>query len=215
MQNIQIELKTYYTRSAIESLDLYVRMYLGQFDAIKWLYQMNARKLLTGEEKENWNAILLHIRDILYPELSAFKLNASRGISNVMNKPEVLDAYNLKCVIRSRISWVHHPEGGWTANFYSPDKPGRCPIARCTVTSREGVETVLLVICSEQKQIMRDAAKLYLDVLNGNLSDAFGLYTSDAEALALAAQAEKYYPGYIRKTTLANAEEYYDYIRGM
>lgn len=206
--SIELMLQGSLISTAIASLDLYIRIHLGQFDSIGWLYQVNAEKCLTESEKSEQDAVLLHLRNAVFPDLSYLPFNGSRGISNEKNSPDALDAYNLKCVIRSTIAWYHHPEGGYTVDFDYPFLSGRCRNAECKAAEQNGSDIIYLRVCSEQLRIMIDATAVYLAVVSGHLCEIMHFYTADKGALRIAEQAEQYFTIRLRKSCVDAAQEY-------
>ena len=206
--DIELTLEGSLINTAIASLDLYIRIHLGQFDAIRWLHQMNAEKCLTEDEKLEWDVELLHLRNAMFPDLYYLPFNGSRGISNEKNSPDALDAYNLKCAIRSTIAWYHHPEGGITVDFDYPFLSGRCRNAVCKAAERSGSDIIYLRVCPEQFRIMKDAAAVYMAVVSGQLQEALHFYTADSDALRIAEQAEQHCMTRLRNSCVNAAQEY-------
>lgn len=211
--SIELTLQGSLINTAIASLDLYIRIHLGQFDAIGWLYQMNAEKCLTESEKSEQSALLLCLRNAVFPDLSYLPFSGSRGISNEKNSPEALDAYNLKCVIRSTIAWYHHPEGGYTVDFDYPFLSGRCRNAECRAAEQNGCDIIYLKLCPEQFRIMIDAAAVYLAVVIGHLCEAMHFYAADTEALRIPEQAEHCCTTMLRKSCVDAAQEYNHFMK--
>lgn len=213
IQNIELILQGSLINTAISSLDLYIRIHLGQFDSIGWLYQMNTEKYLTEDEKSERDAMLLRLRNAVFPDLYHLPFNGSRGISNEKNSPKALDAYNLKCIIRSTIAWYHHPEGGYTVDFDYPFLAGRCRNAVCNAAQQNGVDIIYLKVCSEQFCIMIDAAAVYKAVVKGDLLEAMRYYTKDVEALRMAEQSNTKLPQQLRKSCVDAAQKYIDFMK--
>ena len=213
IQNIELILQGSLINTAISSLDLYIRIHLGQFDSIGWLYQMNAEKYLTEDEKSERDAMLLRLRNAVFPDLTHLPFHGSRGISSEKNSPKALDAYNLKCMIRSTIAWYHHPEGGYTVDFDYPFLAGRCRNAVCNAAQKNGVDFIYLKVCSEQFHIMIDAAAVYMAVVKGDLLEAMRYYTEDVEALRMAKQSNKILPQQLRKSCVDAAQKYIDFMK--
>ena len=86
--------------AAIRALDLYSRIFIGQYDHLNWDIRLNA-----DEKKISWKEIeraeimrtymFKKIRDIIIPDLAHFDLYASHGIWNDKNDPRAIDAYDL------------------------------------------------------------------------------------------------------------------------
>ncbi|MBQ8995292.1 MAG: hypothetical protein IJ091_05715, partial [Oscillospiraceae bacterium] len=117
---MKILLKGSQIGSVVEALDLYARIWIGQFDHI--MYEM--RWLKDCEEIDLQEERLVHLflalRNILLPGLSGYSLSGSYGIFSRKRDIRAAVAYDLQQVIRYRKAWFEKPEGGYTVDFRAP-----------------------------------------------------------------------------------------------
>ncbi|MCR5088729.1 MAG: hypothetical protein K6C08_04355 [Oscillospiraceae bacterium] len=213
---VKLVLKDSQIHTAIAALDLFFRIYLGQYDAIDMLYLWSWDTDLYYDHNvdEARDVLMVPIRNALMPDMMSSGFGGSRGIYNKLNPPDCMDAYNLMCSIRSAYAWYRDPICTFaTVDYRPPTKKGRyCP-ATCVIEKKEEAAVANLTMCKEQYELLLTAARVYLDVLTGMLRDAFGVFTQDPELLALAEEAEQYHPEHLNKRTLSNAENLLQLLR--
>lgn len=89
----------------LSNLDLFSRLYLGQYDEISWLFGFPICYLGTGENPEA-TMVAKRIRDIFIPQISNCDLNGSLGIWS-SDTPEVaVKAYDIQQALRYQLD-VH------------------------------------------------------------------------------------------------------------
>ena len=206
---VKLILKDNQIHIAVATLDLFFRMYLGQYDAIDMLYLWNRDPELHYDHDVDKarDALMAPIRNALMPEMHSTGFRESRGIYNELNHPDCMDAYNLMCSIRSAYAWYRDPTCTFgTVDYRPPTNKGRYSPAECMIEKKDGVAVANVTMCKEQFELLLTAAKVYLDVLTGKLRDAFGVFTQEDELLALAEDAEQYHPEHLSKRVLSNAE---------
>ena len=213
--NITVILREGQIQTAIASLDIYFRIFLGQYDAIDLLYQWNSDpyKIQDDAAREDLrDDVFVQLRDELAPDISQMGLGGSRGIYNEQNDPRCMDAYNLMCSIRSEYAWYKHPAGGGAVDFRSPTKAGRYPHAKCEVTRINRAVTEIVEMIPEQYTLLSEAADVYEALLCGRMREVFSHYTEDPEMLELAAQTERFHPRYLMPDVVRDAGEYRKHI---
>lgn len=210
-RSIQFYLPRERIQTAIDALNLYFRMYLGQYDAIDMLYKMNFNpSLIYDYDKEKArDELFVQIRDVLFPDMKNKGFLASRGIYNELNHPDCMDAYNLMCTIRSAYAWYRDPHATYpTVDYRPPTNKGCCPHAECVIKEENDTVYAVVTMCKEQFKILSDAAQVYLKVLTSDIGKAVAYFTTDSEMLRLAEKAEYYYPGNLSGEILSEAERF-------
>ena len=193
-----ITLNNHQVLRAINSLDVYSRIFIGQYDFINWEIRFNAVDATDDwekfEEKEaQREGILKAIRNIVIPDLEYLSLNASHGIWNFeQNDPRAIDAYALQQAIRHKDAWHILSEGGITRNFDKPWIRGRFPEPTIEVTGDQDNYEMTIVLLPEQFQIMLEAANVLRYIHRGEFRKMFEVYTDNEEALRYAKLLEMY-----------------------
>lgn len=198
---MKIKLDNQQIQCAINTLDFYSRIWIGQYDHINWEWRFSAAA--SAGNDENWRVVerneqvreilFTQLRDITMPDLVGIGLNGSRGIWNFdKNDPRAIDAYDLQQCIRHDDSWHRIPEGGWTRNFDKPWIRGRYPAPVITIDGNKEKYVMVIDLTDDQANIMLDAAKIYVHMTKGELAEMFKYYTNNSEALKLAKDAENY-----------------------
>ena len=107
------------------ALDLFTRIGIGQFEEIVSLWVRDHISNLSPEQIEKARKALGSTKRAL----TGFTLNASYGI----HSPEVPDRFrvarDLLEVIRHRLAWDKHPEGGLQVWFDKPNAISESPLA--------------------------------------------------------------------------------------
>lgn len=193
-----ITLNNHQVLRAINSLDVYSRIFIGQYREINWEIRFNAVDATDDwekfEEKEaQREGILKAIRNIVIPDLEYLSFNASHGIWNFeQNDPRAIDAYDLQQAIRYKDAWHRLPEGGITRNFDKPWIRGRFPKPVIEITGGQDNYEMTIVLLPEQFQIMLEAANVLRYIHRGEFRKMFEVYTDNEEALRCAELLEKY-----------------------
>ena len=174
------------TRRLLDSLDIYSRIFIGQYDSIpnKRMMLLPVEKWQTYQNvKEEIMNTLMQIRHIVLPELDGYGVSGSWGIWNPKVNPKAVDAYDMKQVIRHAVAYYQHPEGGITCDFNEPMIRGRYPRTMCHVSGDVGSPKVLLELVPEQKAICDEAMQVYEYLAVGNYHALFTYYTNKQAAL--------------------------------
>ena len=184
--------------AAIRVLDLYSRIFIGQYDHLNWDIRLNA-----DEKKISWKEIeraeimrtfmFKKIRDILIPDLAHFDLYASHGIWNFDgNDPRAIDAYDMQQTIRFTDAWFRRPEGGIGVYFSKPWIRGRYPEVKAEITGNRNDYQMTVMLLPEQFMILKEAAEVFLHAQCQEFEKMFAMFTDDQKALELAKAAEQY-----------------------
>ena len=181
----------------IRALDLYSRIFIGQYDHLNWDIRLNA-----DEKKISWKEIeraeimrtymFKKIRDIIIPDLAHFDLYASYGIWNDKNDPRAIDAYDMQQTIRFTDAWFRRPEGGIGVYFSKPWIRGRYPEVKVEITGTRSDYQMTIELLPEQFVILKEAAEVFLHALCQEFEKMFAMFTDDQKALELARDAEQY-----------------------
>lgn len=182
----------------IRALDLYSRIFIGQYDHLNWDIRLNA-----DTKKASWNEIegaeimrtflFKEIRDIIIPDLAHFELYASHGIWNFnRNDPRAIDAYDLQQTIRFTDAWFRRPEGGISVCFSKPWIRGRYPEVSVEITGTRNDYQMTIELLQEQFVILKEAAEVFLHAQCQEFEKMFAMFTNDQKALELARKAEQY-----------------------
>ena len=184
--------------TGIQALDLYSRIFIGQYDHLNWDIRLNA-----DEKKISWKEIeraeimrtfmFKKIRDILIPDLAHFDLYASHGIWNFdRNDPRAIDAYDMQQTIRFTDAWFQRPEGGIGVYFSKPWIRGRYPEVKAEITGNRNDYQMTVMLLPEQFMILKEAAEVFLHAQCQEFEKMFAMFTNDQKALELAKAAEQY-----------------------
>ena len=183
--------------AAIRALDLYSRIFIGQYDHLNWDIRLNA-----DEKKISWKEIeraeimrtfmFKKIRDILIPDLAHFELYASHGIWNDKNDPRAIDAYDMQQTIRFTDAWFRRPEGGIGVYFSKPWIRGRYPEVKVEITGTRSDYQMMIDLLPEQFVILKEASEVFLHAQCLEFEKMFAMFTDDKKALGLAREAEQY-----------------------
>ena len=184
--------------AVIRALDLYSRIFIGQYDHLNWDIRLNA-----DEKKISWKEIesaeimrtflFKEIRDILIPDLAHFDLYASHGIWNFeRNDPRAIDAYDLQQTIRFTDAWFRRPEGGISVYFSKPWIRGRYPEVKVEITGTRSDYQMTIELLPEQFVILKEAAEVFLHAQCQEYEKMCAMFTNDQKALELARKAEQY-----------------------
>ena len=183
--------------TAIDALDLYSRIFIGQYDHLNWDIRLNA-EVKKNEWKEFEDAeikrsfVFKKIRDIIIPDLAHFELYASHGIWNDKNDPRAIDAYDMQQTIRFTDAWFRRPEGGIGVYFSKPWIRGRYPEVKVEITGTRSDYQMMIDLLPEQFMILKEAAEVFLYAQCQEYEKMFAMFTDDQKALELARDAEQY-----------------------
>ena len=184
-------------QTAIKSLEIYSRIFMGQYDHLNWEIRLNAIF-----DKANWKDVerkedarktyLREIRDLVFPDLADYDFYASRGIWNEKNDPRAIDAYDMQQTIRYVDSWFRVPEGGIGRNFDVPWIRGRFPEVKAVIVGNKDDYCMKIELLPEQFEILKEAAAVYLYLNQGEMLKLFSVYTNNPKALEIAKDLKQF-----------------------
>ena len=104
----------------ITSLDLYARMYCGQYDFL--IEELRLRAIIkSGQYAEDILTVkLMKLRNVLIPQLIHSSFYTSLGIWNKETPLIAKRAYDIQQILRYQMAFHDYPEGGFGVNFYEP-----------------------------------------------------------------------------------------------
>lgn len=111
--------------------DFYSRMMIGQWDELFWYLNYNKEISCSDiiDNKEEFEEYLLKARDLVFPGLN-HSFGHSYGVGKFTNADH---AYEMLEVIRNKIAWTEHPEGGYSVDFDTPMSFSGDPLIKCDV----------------------------------------------------------------------------------
>ena len=123
-KDYKINIKVSPTQANIiqEALDLYSRILVGQLGEIAWVLRKNNKVELNSKEMEMIDQYLEVIKRCFYPELDS---GSHYGIFCDKTPETSKISWDLIQVIRNKMAWHDHPDGGTTVNFGEPLKSSK------------------------------------------------------------------------------------------
>ena len=197
---------------AIDSLTMYMRYNLGQYDMVLDMCGQNSAFAFyhgNHDLKVDQEAVLLPVRNRLMPDMRSDGFNGSRGIGNKYNDPKVTDGYVLLCSIRRPYAYYHHLE--FDVYYRDPPDDGRHPIPECSM----GDDGMTVELCPEHLEILKEAAEVFHATYHGELAEAFRLFTDDPICMELVAGAEHLGKMQVDQEYIWIVDRYWEWIRGV
>ena len=179
----------------MSALDIYMRIWMGQYDHIEWTLRMLTSRFDELELKESArNQAWLLMRELILPELSGMPLGASHGIWGEHTDDRAQVAYDILQVVRHARAWHKNPKGGIGRDFDKPWIRGSLPPIQCTC--EEGGEDLLttLVLTPAHAALMADAVSVLSSIIKQDLFEAMSHYTMNEKALNIARGIEELLP---------------------
>ena len=181
--------------NVINALDLYSRIWIGQYEHI--MYEMrwikDCKEIDAREDDLKW--LFIYLRNSAMPELSFYGFSGSYGIFSPKRDIRAAVAYDLQQEIRYRRAWFEKPEGDYTVDFDKPlpceDDPYPFPKAVCR---KDGTETVLSAeVVTAQAEIIIAALEIKCLMENGDFKKLFSYYTQNEQAISCAEKITEIY----------------------
>lgn len=175
-------------RIILQALDLYSRIWIGQYDHILWdlRWYRNCNQL--DELDKTLRREFLDIRNIVLPGLHECSLNGSYGIFSPDRDTKAAIAYDMQQEFRYRRAWFLKPEGGYTVDFGRPlpcnEDPCDFPKAECYDV--DGEFWIKIYIADTQLEVIIDALNIGILESDCQIRKLFEYYTNDSEALKIA-----------------------------
>lgn len=183
MANCIVVLKGEEIQTAINALDFYSRIHIGQFKEVLEVLRWNSKMPTDFDIENDITKELRIIREMIYPELGPC-LEGSYGIFNPKVQNTAGLAYNMYQVIRYYYSYALHPEGGYTVDFNSPVATGSDPLPACSI-EKDASDTwiVYLTLSDKYKTVLKNALKMKEDLLAFEIADIFGQCSNNPQVL--------------------------------
>lgn len=132
----QLQMTKEQARVMERALEFYTRIRNGQFQELLW--ELRFREGYHLDDPEYAEALLFHIRGLLFPELGRDR-GASYGVGHDHKADVAWDIYQ---TLRYTKSWHELPDGGIGVNFDKPLHTSSEPMPKCSVLEPEPVFTV-------------------------------------------------------------------------
>jgi len=126
-----IEMDVHEAYTAIEALDAYSRIKMGQIWAVRDLFYD-----IHNKDLDRLDRLLKELAQVAFPEFAGEKHGCWYGIGN---KPvgDGQEAFDIQQVIRYVLAWKLHPQGGYTVDFQKPMRWGSEPLATIRIEDGE------------------------------------------------------------------------------
>lgn len=180
----------------IRSLDLYSRIWIGQYDRINDFSIYDTSDFVKKDSRVH--ILFQKVRNLMIPSLVSWGdyTSCSLGIWSDETNIKAINAYDIQQRLRYEISWFKKPEGDISVFF---DRPWiRGSIGDFTVfceRAEEGIN-VVLYLSIEQLTAIQTSLEVYRFLINRNIYDAFKYYTSNEEVLTLTKELSIIYKRY-------------------
>ena len=177
----------------INALDLYSRIWIGQYDRINDLYIY-----ATGDR---WNhesgcyALFQEMRNLLIPSLTTVGdyISCSLGIWSDKTVIKAVNAYDIQQRLRYEISWFKNPVGDYTVNYDTPLIKGNLGDYSVFCTRTDDSINAYLYLSQEQLTAIQTSLEVYRLFADCDIKGAFQYFTSNEEALSVAEELTAVY----------------------
>ena len=180
----------------IAALDLYSRIWIGQYDRIDDIYIYDTGSRWNKDSRRH--SLFQEIRNILIPSLLGMGdySSCSLGIWSKKTDIRAINAYDIQQRLRYELSWYKNPEGDITIDYDTPMIRGsNSDFSVFCETTDEGVYATLY-LSQEHLIVMQTSLEVYSFLINRKMHEAFKYYTSDEEVLSLAEELTRIYKEY-------------------
>lgn len=180
----------------INSLDLYSRIWIGQYERIDDLCIYDIEDRWSRNSKRH--NLFQQIRNILIPSLRGVGdyLSCSLGIWSDKTDIRAINAYDIQQRLRYEVSWFKNPEGGITVDFGDPLIMGNLGDTSVFCERTEDGVCALIYLSEEQLQTIQTALEVYRMLIDRDIKGAFQYFTSNDEALSVAEELSGIYEEY-------------------
>ncbi|WP_026510959.1 hypothetical protein [Butyrivibrio sp. LC3010] len=180
----------------IAALDLYSRIWIGQYDRIDDIYIYDTGSRWNKDSRRH--SLFQEIRNILIPSLLGMGdySSCSLGIWSEKTDIRAINAYDIQQRLRYELSWYKNPEGDITIDYDTPMIRGsNGDFSVFCETTDEGVYATLY-LSQEHLIVMQTSLEVYSFLINRKMHETFKYYTSDEEVLSLAEELTRIYKEY-------------------
>lgn len=180
---------------AINSLDTYSRVWMGQFSHLDLVWRMwRFTTYSQSRESRICEELLMGMRALFVPEAAVLGRGTSLGIwSDKVNELAVC-AYDMQQVIRHDWSWFNEPEGDHMSRWFDePYLHGSLPVpsTECHLLD-DGSSAMRLSLEGSSLRLLLDALLAYDHLLALRVVALMQLYTRDDRVLAIAQMVGTY-----------------------
>lgn len=172
----------------LNALDLYSRIWIGQYDQILWDLRWYRKYSQLHALDDTLRRKMEDMRNIILPGLKGYSLSSSHGIFSPDRDTKAAIAYDMQQEFRYRRAWFLRPEGGYTVDFGRPlpceDDPCVCPKAECYYA--DGEFCIRIHIDEVQLRVIIDALAIRMLEYNCQIRKLFEYYTEEQDALCMA-----------------------------
>ena len=179
----------------IECLDLYSRVFMGQYDQILFQIRFSRIRSKAGltdyyMREEEIEEALHKARNLALPDAKHFGFNGSYGIWSDKNDMRSIIAYDIQQVLRHSLAYHDHPEGGITVNFREPWIHGDTEPIKVSFEGADLNPDVIIEMNERNRAIITDAVKSYLFFYKGKMKQFLEFFTDNDEAIRLVDELE-------------------------
>ena len=178
------------------SLDLYSRIWIGQYDRIDdiGIYDTEDRWDRLSER----HVLFQKIRNLLIPSLSGMGdyTSCSLGIWSDKTDIKAINAYDIQQRLRYEISWFMNPEGDMTVDFDTPCIRGNLGDFSVFCEQRDDFIYAYLYLTLEQLKVILTALEVYNLFVERDIKSAFAYFTANEEVLDIAEELTRVYRRY-------------------
>ncbi|WP_049945069.1 hypothetical protein [Butyrivibrio sp. AC2005] len=180
----------------IAALDLYSRIWIGQYDRIDDIYIYDTGSRWNRDSRRH--SLFQEIRNILIPSLLGMGdySSCSLGIWSEKTDIKAINAYDIQQRLRYELSWYRNPEGDITVDYDTPMIRGSNGDFSVFCESTDEGVCATLYLSQEHLIVMQTSLEVYGFLINRKMQGAFKYYTSDEEALSLAEELTRVYKEY-------------------
>ena len=178
---------------AINSLDTYSRVWMGQFSHLDLVWRMwRFTTYSQSRESRICEELLMGMRALFVPEAAVLGRGTSLGIwSDKVNELAVC-AYDMQQVIRHDWSWFNEPEGDHMSRWFDePYLHGSLPVpsTECHLLD-DGSSATRLSLEGSSLRLLLDALLAYDHLLALRIVALMQIFTRDDRVLAIAQMVE-------------------------
>ncbi len=178
----------------ISALDLYSRIWIGQYDRIDDIYIYDTGSRWNKDSRRH--CLFQEIRNILIPSLMGDYSSCSLGIWSEKTDIRAINAYDIQQRLRYELSWYKNPEGDITIDYDTPMIRGsNGDLSVFCETTEEGV-CATLYLSKEHLTVMQTSIEVYSFLINRKMQEAFRYFTSDEKVLSFAEELTRIYKEY-------------------
>lgn len=177
----------------INALDLYSRIWIGQYERINDLSIYDIGYQWSRDSRIY--ALFQKMRNLLIPSLAGVGdyLSCSLGIWSDKTDIRAINAYDLQQRLRYEISWFKNPDGDITVNYDTPWIRGNLGDFSVFCLRKDERISAYLYLSYEQLITIQSSLEVYNFLADRDIKEAFKYYTSNDEILSVAEELTTVY----------------------